>query len=116
MKTLPLPKGTRKLGHADAAEDGESGDGEAAILTRILDAAFEAFREKGYAATSTLEIATRARVSKRELYAARRQQAGDADRLHQRARKRLQAPTDLPLPRDRETLADTDGLRHAAAA
>ena len=33
------------------------------------EAAFAALMEKGYARTSTLEIATRARVSKRELYA-----------------------------------------------
>jgi AcrR family transcriptional regulator len=36
---------------------------------RILKAAFSAFTENGYARTSTLEIATRAKVSKRELYA-----------------------------------------------
>ncbi|MGZ3375626.1 MAG: TetR/AcrR family transcriptional regulator [Phenylobacterium sp.] len=36
---------------------------------RILDAAFGAFIELGYAGTSTLEIATRAKVSKRDLYA-----------------------------------------------
>jgi AcrR family transcriptional regulator len=36
---------------------------------RILAAAFAAFMEHGYAETSTLEIATRAKVSKRELYA-----------------------------------------------
>ena len=36
---------------------------------RILNAAFSSFTEKGYARTSTLEIATRAKVSKRELYA-----------------------------------------------
>jgi AcrR family transcriptional regulator len=36
---------------------------------RIVDAAFRAFIEKGYAGTSTLEIATRAKVSKRDLYA-----------------------------------------------
>src|SRR5215467_7649224 len=41
----------------------------AAVRGRILTAAFEVFQERGYAATSTLEIATRARVSKRELYA-----------------------------------------------
>src|SRR4029079_18069907 len=44
-------------------------DGSAGVRGRILTAAFEAFVERGYAATSTLEIATRARVSKRELYA-----------------------------------------------
>jgi TetR/AcrR family transcriptional repressor of mexJK operon len=36
---------------------------------RILDAATEAFLEKGYEITSTAEIAKRAKVSKRELYA-----------------------------------------------
>jgi AcrR family transcriptional regulator len=47
-----------------------AGDGdEPSPRERILQAAMAAFRENGYAATSTLEIATRARVSKRELYA-----------------------------------------------
>jgi AcrR family transcriptional regulator len=36
---------------------------------RILSAAMEAFMQLGYADSSTLEIATRAQVSKRELYA-----------------------------------------------
>ncbi len=36
---------------------------------RIVGAAMRAFMELGYAAASTLEIATRAQVSKRELYA-----------------------------------------------
>jgi len=72
--------------------------------TRILEAAFSAFRESGYAGTSTLEIATRARVSKRELYAL----VGNKDELlaaciSARAR-RLQLPADLPMPRDQETL------------
>jgi len=39
------------------------------VRGRILSAAFGAFKEHGYAQASTLEIATRARVSKRELYA-----------------------------------------------
>jgi len=46
----------------------EGGD-ETAVRGRILEAAFAAFMKSGYAAASTLEIATRARVSKRELYA-----------------------------------------------
>jgi AcrR family transcriptional regulator len=45
----------------------EETDG-AAVRKRILGAALSAFMEGGYAQTSTLEIATRARVSKRELY------------------------------------------------
>jgi AcrR family transcriptional regulator len=71
---------------------------------RILDAAFASFMKSGYAATSTLEIATRARVSKRELYA----QVGNKQEIliaciGERA-TRLKAPADLPVPRDRETL------------
>jgi AcrR family transcriptional regulator len=37
------------------------------VRGRILEAAFKAFMKSGYAAASTLEIATRAHVSKREL-------------------------------------------------
>jgi AcrR family transcriptional regulator len=36
---------------------------------RILEAAFSSFMRHGFSGTSTLEIATRAKVSKRELYA-----------------------------------------------
>ena len=77
----------------------------AAVRDRILTAAFEAFQERGYAATSTLEIATRARVSKRELYAlvGNKQQMLIAA-IGERA-KRLQAPADMPILRDRATLA-----------
>jgi len=77
---------------------------EAAVRERILEAAFAAFMQSGYAATSTLEIATRARVSKRELYSL----VGTKEKLlaaciTERAH-RLQVPADLPIPRDRETL------------
>ena len=75
------------------------------VRSRILDAAFTAFMKKGYAATSTLEIATRARVSKRELYAV----VGNKQEMlvaciGERA-TRLKVPADLPVPRGRETLA-----------
>jgi AcrR family transcriptional regulator len=78
---------------------------ETEVRARILDAAFAAFMKNGYAATSTLEIATRARVSKRELYAlvGNKQQMLIAC-ITARAR-RLQVPADLPVPHDRETLA-----------
>jgi AcrR family transcriptional regulator len=39
-----------------------------AVRQRILEAAFAAFREKGYAGATTREIARRAKVSKRDLY------------------------------------------------
>jgi len=61
--------------------------------------------EGGYAGTSTLEIATRARVSKRELYGlVGSKQEMLAACIGERA-KRLQMPADLPELRDRETLA-----------
>jgi AcrR family transcriptional regulator len=81
----------------------ESGD-ETSVRERILEAAFAAFMKSGYATTSTLEIATRARVSKRELYAL----VGDKQKMliaciSERA-KRFGVPADLPVLRDRETL------------
>ena len=77
---------------------------ETAVRRRILEAAFAAFMENGYAATSTLEIATRARVSKRELYAlVGNKQAMLVACITERA-GRLQVPADLPVPRDREAL------------
>lgn len=79
--------------------------GENSVRQRIIEAAFASFTKKGYAATSTAEIATRARVSKREIYAL----FGNKKEMliaciGERAR-RFQAPTDLPVPHDRETLA-----------
>jgi AcrR family transcriptional regulator len=74
---------------------------------RILDAAFSAFMEHGFAETSTLEIATRARVSKRELYTlVGSKQEMLAACIGERAR-RLQMPAGLPEMHDRETLART---------
>ncbi len=79
--------------------------GDTAVRERILAAAFSAFMKKGFAAASTAEIAARARVSKREIYAL----FGNKQDLllacvTERVR-RLQLPTDLPVPGDRETLA-----------
>src|ERR1700741_4364997 len=82
----------------------QKGGDETAVRERILEAAFAAFMESGYATTSTLEIATRARVSKRELYAL----VGNKQEMliaciSERA-KRLDVPADLPALRDRKTL------------
>jgi AcrR family transcriptional regulator len=74
---------------------------------RILEAAFAAFMERGFAATSTLEIATRAKVSKRALY----EEVGNKDEMlvaciAERAR-RMQIPADLRELKDRPTLKRT---------
>jgi AcrR family transcriptional regulator len=78
--------------------------GETAVRERILEAAFAAFMKSGYAAASTLEIATRARVSKRELYAL----VGNKQEMliaciSERA-KRFDVPANLLIPRERESL------------
>jgi AcrR family transcriptional regulator len=88
-----------KRGHGHKDRD------EPAVRERILEAAFAMFMKSGYANSSTLEIATRARVSKRELYAL----VGNKQEMliaciSERA-KRLEVPADLPVLRDRETLA-----------
>lgn len=87
-----------------SSRETDVGDEDAAVRERILDAAFGAFTKSGYAATSTLEIATQARVSKRELYAlVGNKQEMLVACITARAR-RLRAPADLPVPHRRETL------------
>jgi len=71
---------------------------------RILQAAMQAFMKLGYAETSTLEIATRARVSKRELYTQfGNKQAMLAAAITDRA-QRMQLIPELPHARTREVL------------
>lgn len=90
---------------ASKSRSRRKGGDETAVRDRILEAAFAAFMENGYATTSTLAIATRARVSKRELYAlVGNKQEMLITCISQRAR-RLEVPADLPVLRDRETLA-----------
>src|SRR6202007_3398924 len=83
----------------------QKGGDETEVRQGILDAAFAAFMKSGYATTSTLEIATRARVSKRELYAL----VGNKQKMLiaciTELARRLDMPADLPVPRDSETLA-----------
>ena len=89
---------------ASVSKRRQKGGDEPLVRERILAAAFAAFMNRGYAAASMLEIATRARVSKRELYAL----VGDKQEMlvaciSERAR-RFTVPADLPVLRDRETL------------
>ena len=92
------------MARASMSKHRQEGGGETAVRERILEAAFAEFMKSGYATTSMLEIATRARVSKRELYAlvGNKQQMLIAC-ISERA-KRLDVPAELPVLRDRETL------------
>jgi AcrR family transcriptional regulator len=75
------------------------------MRARIMDAAFSAFVRNGYAATSTLAIASGARVSKRELYALVGNKQDLLIACISTRAMRLKLPVDMPVPRDRETLA-----------
>src|SRR5260370_29828109 len=95
----------RAMAKASMSKRRQKGGEEAVVRERILEAAFAAFMKSGYATTSTLEIATHARVSKRELYAlVGNKQEMLIARIGARAR-RLQVLADFPVPHDRETLA-----------
>jgi len=70
----------------------------------ILEAAHETLKERGYGGASTLEIATRAKVSKRELYAEFGSKQGIIAALVDSRAARMRAPLQLPAVRDRRTL------------
>jgi AcrR family transcriptional regulator len=89
---------------ASVSKRRQEGGDETAVRKRILEAAFAAFVKSGYATASTLEIATRARVSKRELYALVGNKQEMLIACISKRAKRLDVPADLPVLRDRETL------------
>jgi AcrR family transcriptional regulator len=74
---------------------------------RILGAAFKAFTEDGYAETSTLEIARRAKISKRDLYANFSSKHAVLVACIKSRAERMRLPPDLPTPRTRQVLAST---------
>jgi AcrR family transcriptional regulator len=74
------------------------------VRRRILQAAFSAFTTNGYAQTSTLEIASRAKVSKRELYALVGNKKETLVACITARARRLQLPPDFPKVRDQDTL------------
>ena len=72
---------------------------------RILGAAFKLFVAKGYAGTSTLEIATRAKVSKRDLYASVGNKQAILVACITGRTSTMQLRPELPVPRSRPELA-----------
>jgi AcrR family transcriptional regulator len=88
----------------EMAKSSEISQDRPAVRERILDAAFAAFTRHGYATASMLEIATRARVSKRELYLLVGNKQEMLVACISRRARRLEIPADLPVVRDRETL------------
>ena len=90
---------TKKSAKAPAAAEGQ-----VPVRARILEAAFSAFMERGFAETSTLEVATRARASKRELYAEFGSKQEMLLACIKARAERLRLPVDLPDIIDRDTL------------
>lgn len=77
------------------------------LCDRIIGAAFAAFMKNGYAATSMLEIATRAKVSKRDLYASFPSKQAVLLACITSRSTRMRLPPDLPKPKNREMLASS---------
>jgi AcrR family transcriptional regulator len=89
------------------ASTGSAAAEDTPLKERILTAAFSSFMEHGYAGTSTLDIARRAKVSKRDLYAHfASKQAMLAACIAARV-ERMHMPLRLPVPRDRGALIST---------
>jgi AcrR family transcriptional regulator len=81
--------------------------GDRPVRERILSAAFSAFRARGFEAATTLEIATRAKASKRELYALFDGKHEILTACIAEHAQRIRPPLDLPAPTSREDLAAT---------
>lgn len=77
------------------------------LRLRILRVAFAAFAEKGYAGASTLLIATRAKVSKRDLYALFPSKEAMLLACITSRSERMRLPEGLPEPQTRAMLAAT---------
>lgn len=77
------------------------------LRDRILGAAFSLFMQRGYAGTSTLEIATRAKVSKRDLYSLFGNKEAMLGACIAERAARMRMPLDLPPPRSAAALTAT---------
>jgi AcrR family transcriptional regulator len=91
----------------DSAISRDRDHAASSVHERILDAAFAAFTEEGYAQTSTLDIATRAKISKRDLYANFAGKHAVLVACIKSRAERMRLGQVLPAPRDRQMLAST---------
>ena len=85
----------------------ETATGQRDPRLRIVEATFEALVEHGYAGTSTREIAKRAKVSKRELYAIFGSKQGILAAMIEGRAARMRLPLALPHVTDRRALEET---------
>jgi AcrR family transcriptional regulator len=101
MSEIKNPQRHSPLSH------GQSKPISSSVRERVLEAAFTLFREHGFSSTSMLDIVTRARVSKRDLYALFTNKhallAACISERAQRMRRPLEPTT--PVPQTRDALA-----------
>jgi AcrR family transcriptional regulator len=100
-------KGLLMIARKLKSEPAHSASADRSVRERILSAAFAAFRELGYGGASTLEIATRARASKRELYALFDGKHEMLTACIAEHAKQIRPPLKLPEAGDRASLAVT---------
>src|SRR5258708_22354444 len=101
MSEIKKPERRSLLSHGKAKHVSSS------VRERVLKAAFTLFREHGFSSTSMLDIVTRARVSKRDLYALfNNKHAVLATCISERAQQmRRPLDTATPVPQTRDALA-----------
>jgi AcrR family transcriptional regulator len=102
-----VPRGTLRgnlMSHSDASLAAPAAP---SLRDRIVGAAFSLFMERGYSGTSTSDIARRAHVSKRDLYALfGSKQAMMVACIAERT-ERMKQPLNLPVPASRTALVTT---------
>ena len=86
---------------------GQSKPVSSAIRERVLEAAFTLFRDRGFSSTSMLDIVTRARVSKRDLYALFNNKHAVLGACISKRAQQMRRPLDTttPVPQTRDALA-----------
>jgi AcrR family transcriptional regulator len=82
-------------------------DAQEVVRGRIMGAAFRLLTERGYAGTNTLEIARRAKVSKRELYALFGSKRGIILHMVAMGAARMQLPLRVPEWHGKDEFAAT---------
>ena len=98
---------TQAAAPADPAAPDAAPAANADTADRILSAAFAIFVEEGYSGASTLRIATRAKVSKRELYTLFGNKLGILRACIATRARRMQPPEPPPTPGDQAALEKT---------
>ena len=101
MSEIKKPERRSPLSHGQARHVSSS------IRERVLKAASTLFREQGFSSTSMLDIVTRARVSKRDLYALFNNKHAVLGACISERAQQMRRPLDTttPVPQTRDALA-----------